>query len=84
MKQIFLSNWTFFRALRLVIGIIMIIQAVITSEILFGVAGLMITAMAVLNVGCCGTGSCRVPLKKNIHIAKDNQLGEEGLSSYNK
>jgi hypothetical protein len=72
MRQILFSNWTFFRVLRLVIGVIMIIQAVITRETLFGIAGLMITSMAVFNVGCCGTGSCRVPLKKNTHIAKDN------------
>jgi len=78
MKQAFPSNWTFFRVLRLFIGVIMITQAIMTKEPLFGIAGLMITSMAILNVGCCGAGSCRIPIKKTSQPTKDIPFEEVG------
>ena len=55
MKQTILSNWTFMRFFRLAIGIAILVQAVITKDLLFAFAGILFTAMPVFNVGCCGT-----------------------------
>jgi len=54
-----LSNLNLVRFLRLGIGIAILVQAVIAKELLFGIAGLVFTSMAVFNIGCCGAGGCR-------------------------
>lgn len=71
MKEALLNNWTFMRFLRLVAGIAIFVQAVINKDILFGIAGLTFTAMAVFNIGCCGASGCYTPVKKNTETAKD-------------
>ena len=57
MKNILLNNWTFFRAIRLIMGIAIIIQAYFAKDILFGFAGIVFSGMALFNAGCCGTNS---------------------------
>lgn len=61
MKQSILSNLNFFRFLRLGIGIAILVQAVMARDVLFGIAGLLFTGMAVFNVGCYGMGGCNTP-----------------------
>jgi hypothetical protein len=58
MKQAIFSNWNFMRFLRLVLGVIIIIQAVIAKEWAIVVLGVAFTAMPIFNVGCCGAGGC--------------------------
>lgn len=65
MKQTIFSNWNFIRLLRLGAGIAILVQAVIAKDILFGLLGLVFTAMPVFNVGCCGTQGCNVPAEKD-------------------
>ncbi len=57
-KYNLLNNWSFMRALRLVLGAIAITQAIMTFEILIGLAGIILLSQAVFNLGCCGTASC--------------------------
>ncbi len=74
MKQSILSNWSFFRFLRLGIGIAIVVQAVMAMDVLFGIAGLLFTGMAVFNIGCCGMGGCNTPTtttKKTSETTKD-------------
>jgi hypothetical protein len=71
MKQMIFSNWNFMRALRLIMGIAIAVQAVMARDALFGLAGLLLTGMAVFNIGCCGTGGCSTPVKKNTESTKD-------------
>ncbi len=71
MKQAIFTNWTFFRVLRLLIGLAIIVQAIIAKDSLFGLAGLVFTSMAVFNAGCCGTGGCNTPIKKTEKPLKD-------------
>lgn len=71
MKQSILNNWYFFRFLRLVIGITIIVQGILAQDMLFGMVGLLFTGMAVFNTGCCGTGGCNVPIKKTVQPEKD-------------
>ncbi len=57
MKKL-LINWNLMRFVRLVLGIIIIIQGIITKQYIFALIGLLFAAMALLNIGCCGTMVC--------------------------
>lgn len=65
MKETLFQNWNWMRALRLIIGIIIIIQAIMSKDWLWGYAGVFFSAMAILNLGCCGSGTCYAPIKKD-------------------
>ena len=71
MKQTILHNWNFFRFFRLVIGIAIIVQAVMAKDLMFGIAGLLFTALPLFNIGCCGTGACYTPVKKDRTTKKE-------------
>ena len=58
MKNVIFSNWNFMRVFRLIIGIAILVQSVIAKDMLFGLAGLLFSGMAVFNIGCCGMGGC--------------------------
>jgi len=58
MKNILLNNWTFFRAIRLIMGIAIIIQAFIVKDAFLGFAGVIFSGMALFNAGCCGSNGC--------------------------
>lgn len=59
------------RFLRLGLGLAVLVQAVIAKDVLFALLGLGFTAMPVFNVGCCGSGGCYVPPKKEANDTKD-------------
>lgn len=61
MKDLILNNWNIIRFIRLGIGVAIIVQAIVATDILFGLAGLLFTGMAVFNASCCGTGACATP-----------------------
>ena len=76
MKQTILTNWTFVRILRLLLGLGIIVQAVIAKDAFLGVAGLLFSSMAVFNVGCCGTGGCATTPKKSSKTIHDTTYEE--------
>jgi hypothetical protein len=59
-----IGRFNLMRVLRLLMGVIASGQAYITGDWLLGIAGLFLVGMAVLNVGCCGVGGCRLPATK--------------------
>jgi hypothetical protein len=67
----YLKHWNFMRALRLALGIFIMVQGVITKEWMFAFAGFLFSLMPILNVGCCGVSGCNTP------IAKSNQKAED-------
>ena len=71
MKNAILSNWSFTRILRLMIGMVILYQAINAGDILIGLAGLFFTGMAVFNMGCCGSGGCYTSVKKDAATSKD-------------
>ncbi len=71
MKQSIVTNWNFFRFLRLVTGVSIIVQGIFVKDILLGIVGLLFTSMAVFNIGCCGTAGCYTPTKKITEPIKD-------------
>lgn len=59
MWQNILQNWNLSRWIRLALGIIILIQAVVAADVMVGVMGAMLIVMPLLNVGCCSTaGYC--------------------------
>lgn len=76
MRNVIFKHWTFFRCLRLALGIAILIQAVITEDILFACAGIIFTAMPVFNLGCCGTSGCAAPPPAKHHTSKEIQYEE--------
>ena len=70
MKNKILSGWHFMRVIRLLLGVAVIVQSFIIKDIMFAIAGFLVTAMAVFNIGCCGTGNCNIP-KKNAGTKKE-------------
>ena len=74
MKQSILSSWNFFRFFRLGIGLVILVQAVLARDVMFGIAGLLFTGMAVFNVGYCAIDGCSTPnkaAKKTSETTKD-------------
>lgn len=70
MKEAILHHWSLFRVIRLVLGIIIIVQAVMSRDWLFGMMGLFFSGMALFNLGCCGTGTCYTPIQKKVDPTK--------------
>ncbi|WP_026899276.1 hypothetical protein [Daejeonella oryzae] len=76
MRQTILTNWSIIRFLRLMIGLAIIVQAFIISDVLLGVAGLLFSSMAVFNAGCCGTAVCAPKIRKSSGTIKDTTYEE--------
>jgi len=71
MKNILFQNWTFFRAIRLFMGIAIFIQAFIVKDLFLGFAGIVFSGMALFNAGCCGSNGCTTPLVNSKNKTKD-------------
>jgi hypothetical protein len=59
------------RFLRLGIGIAILVQAILTKDMLFALAGIIFTAMPVFNVGCCGMAGCAATPPKKQNTTKE-------------
>ena len=70
-KQNIFSNWNFFRILRLLLGVMIIVQAIQLKDWMYGLAGLLFSLMALFNTGCCSVNSCSTP-----PVNKDNKKEE--------
>lgn len=76
MKQMIVGNWNFMRVFRLIIGVAILVQSVIAKDMLFGLAGLLFSGMAVFNIGCCGIGGCYANPKINSKTLKEIEYEE--------
>lgn len=54
----YLQGWGFMRTLLLILGIIVIGQAITTWDAILGLMGAFLIAMPLFNIGCCGSGGC--------------------------
>jgi ABC-type polysaccharide/polyol phosphate export permease len=63
LKTLF-TNWNFMRAIRLILGVFIIIQSFQSQQYLMMIPGVIFAAMAIFSVGCCGDNGCEIPLKK--------------------
>jgi hypothetical protein len=76
MKNRIFNNWSFPRIIRLIIGIIIIIDAIYSKDVLIGVLGLFFTSMAVFSLGCCAVGGCYSPTKNGLGSAENFNYDE--------
>ena len=60
MIKTILNNWSVMRGLRLVIGLIALVQSIIQKDITLGVIAGFLLVTAIANVGCCGSKGCAV------------------------
>jgi hypothetical protein len=63
LKTIF-TNWNFMRAIRLILGVYIIIQSFQSRQYIMIIPGVVFAIMALFSVGCCGNNGCAVPIKK--------------------
>lgn len=61
MLQKIISNWTFIRFIRLILGIFIIVQSVEIQNYWMVLPGILFSGMALFNIGC--SGSCSIPIK---------------------
>jgi len=71
MKDLIVNNWNIIRFIRLVIGLAIMVQAIVAADILFGLAGLLFSGLAVFNASCFGAGACATPPPVNKTGSKD-------------
>lgn len=67
----YLRNWNFMRLLRLALGIYIIVYGIQLSQWWFIVIGAYFTLMPLLNIGCCGSNSCKTPYVKGNNKSED-------------
>lgn len=59
MKTI-LQGWNLMRAIRLIAGIAVLVQGIITKDAMTIILGTVFGGMAVANAGCCGAAGCAI------------------------
>ena len=63
MMKVILNNWSVMRGLRLLIGIIFLVQSFIQKDIALGIISGFLLLTAIANVGCCGSTGCAVNIR---------------------
>jgi hypothetical protein len=71
------SNWSFMRLIRLVLSIIILVQAFSVHDTAMILAGIFLLGMTLANVGCCGVNSCTAPMPKNKTVKEETISYEE-------
>ncbi len=67
------------RALRLILGVIILVQGIQQKEWIYAFAGLFLSGMAIANIGCCGVGGCQVPFRKIDETIKNKDITYEEI-----
>jgi hypothetical protein len=70
MKE-YLKNWDLMRVLRLAIGIFIVVQSVVSKDWLFVGAGVLLSLMPIMNIGCCSASGCNTPVSKSNKKVED-------------
>lgn len=76
-KQTLFTGWHFMRWLRLVFGIIFIVQAIQMHDVLVGAIAGFFLFTAITNIGCCGAWSCAAPTRKGAEESTEEVSYEE-------
>ena len=63
-KQTLFTGWYFMRWLRLLFGVIFMVQAIQMHDIMVGAIAGFFLVTAITNTGCCVAGSCAAPMRK--------------------
>ena len=69
-------HWGFARALRLILGLMMAWQSVLTQEWLVLALALSFAGMALFGIGACNSGAC-VPYRSSVSTAETEEVEYE-------
>lgn len=61
LKYRLFTGWHLTRWIRLIIGLALLVQAIVASDVLAGVFAFILLFQSVANMGCCGSAGCRIP-----------------------
>jgi hypothetical protein len=71
MKKI-IQGWNIMRLLRLVLGIIILVQGINQKEYVFAFVGALFVVLSIANIGCCGSQACTTtPINKDFKNSKE-------------
>ncbi len=76
MKAI-MQRWNFMRLLRLVLGVAILVQGIVSKDTMTIILGTAFGGMALANIGCCGSNGCAI----NTRAAKSQKIKYEELDS---
>ena len=76
-KQTLFTGWHLMRWLRLVFGIIFLVQAIQMHDMLVGAIAGFFLVTAITNTGCCGARSCAAPTRKSAEKSTEEISYEE-------
>lgn len=62
-KEILFTQWNFFRVVRLLLSIVILIQAVMALSIPLGILGALFLVQVFLSPLGCAAGSCGIPVQ---------------------
>ncbi len=65
MLQTLLTGWNFMRWMRLILGVVIAIQAIQMHDSLAGFIAAFFLFQVATNTGCCGASGCAVPTTKS-------------------
>ena len=75
--QTLLSNWNFFRILRVALGVFILVQGVVTRDTFSIIIGSVFAGLAIFNIGCCGAGGCNTTPNKKPTISSIENIEYE-------
>lgn len=78
MMRTIITNWNVMRGLRLILGVIALMQSIIQKDVTLGVIAGLLLFTALANVGCCGNNGCAVNFNNR---KKESELEYEELDS---
>ena len=78
MIKAILNNWSIMRRLRLVIGLIALVQSIIQKDLALGIIAGFLLLTAIANVGCCGANGCAVNFSNR---KKEKEIAYEEMDS---
>ncbi len=71
MKKI-IQGWNLMRLIRLVLGVIILVQGIMQKEYAFAFVGALFAALSIANIGCCGSQGCATtPINKDFKNSKE-------------
>lgn len=75
-RETLLTNWHLMRWIRLFMGIYAATVAIQMHDTFSGIIAALFLFQALTNTGCCGAGSCTVPIGKKHEPVKDIEFEE--------
>ncbi|MBL7997328.1 MAG: hypothetical protein JNL32_01700 [Candidatus Kapabacteria bacterium] len=66
----YIRTWDAVRTLRLVMGLLIIIEGMSVQDWMMVFIGVVFTLMPIYNIGCCCTSGCSVPLRNANHYSE--------------